>query len=96
LTSCIISANLAAKLADFWEVLLTNLKAEKFKELAERRVNFAIDAISRVGKLSNPHAYDYTDSDIRKIVKALRDAVNEAEARFTAPRRRGESRFTLS
>jgi hypothetical protein len=74
---------------------VSNPKAEKFKELAERRVNLAIDAILRVGKLSNPHAYEYTDEDVRKVLKALREAVGEVEQRFTAPRRRGERRFSL-
>lgn len=57
-------------------------KRRKFKELAEKRVNKALDSIRLVGNLSNRQTYAYDDAQVRKIVKALRDAVGEVEARF--------------
>lgn len=72
-----------------------NVKREKFRQLAERRTNSAIEVIARIGKLSNRHAYEFEDAEVRKILKALRDAVGEVEARFASPSRRTESRFTL-
>lgn len=69
-------------------------KRRKFRELAERRTNAAIDSVLKIGKLSNRHAYEFDDADVKKIVKALRDAVSEMEERFATPRRR-EGRFNL-
>ncbi|MGB3794561.1 MAG: hypothetical protein WA978_17655 [Sphingopyxis granuli] len=57
-------------------------KKSKFKELAEKRVNKALDGIRLVGNLSNRQTYSYDDAQVRKIVKALRDAVGEVETRF--------------
>ena len=70
-------------------------KREKFKALAERRTNMAIDAILRIGKLSNRQLYVYDDADIKKIAKALRDTVGEIEERFASPKARASKRFHL-
>lgn len=67
-------------------------KHTKFRELAEKRTNKALEAIRIVGNLSNRQTYVYEDAEVRKIVKALRDAVAEVETRFgkTAGRMGGE------
>lgn len=70
-------------------------KRRKFRELAGRRTNAAIDSVLKIAKLSNRQAYEFDEADVKKIVKALRDAVSEVESRFAAPRRRTEERFTL-
>ena len=57
-------------------------KRRKFAELGTNRVNKAINDIRLIGNLSNKANYEYTDEDVRKIMKALRDAVAEAETRF--------------
>ncbi len=72
-----------------------NDKNQKFRALAERRTNAAIDGILRIGKLSNRNAYEYDDTEVKKILKALREAVSEVEARFAAPRTKPQGRFTL-
>lgn len=55
---------------------------EKFVELAEKRVNKAIKDIKLVGNLSNRSNYSYTDQDVRKILAALKKAIDETKARF--------------
>jgi hypothetical protein len=60
----------------------SDTKQSKFKELAEKRVNKALDSIRLVGNLSNRQTYAYDDAQVRKIMKALRDAVGEVETRF--------------
>lgn len=59
-------------------------KRQKFVKLAEGRTQAALSAIRKIGNLSNRRAYNYTDTDIKKIIKALRDAVADAERRFAA------------
>jgi hypothetical protein len=76
------------------QLLLTE-KSQKFRELAERRTNNAIDVILRIGKLSNRQLYEYAEGDVKKIMKALRDAVSEVEERFSSPHGRGRRKFTL-
>lgn len=69
-------------------------KREKFRELAEGRTTKALDAIARIGNLSNRQVYEYEDAEVKKIIRALRDAVAQVEARFEAPRTR-KSGFKL-
>lgn len=64
-------------------------KHEKFRELAEKRTNKALDAIRLIGNLSNRATYTYEPEETRKIIKALRDAVGEVESRFGASSSRG-------
>ncbi len=70
-------------------------KRIKFRELAESRTNKAIDAIARIGNLSNRQVYDFDEAEVRKVIKALRDAVSSVEARFDAPKSRAERSFKL-
>ncbi|GFZ93989.1 hypothetical protein GCM10019071_25320 [Sphingobium fuliginis] len=50
--------------------------------LAEGRTQIALDAIRKLGNLSNRRAYEFSDTDIRKISKALKEAVSDLEKRF--------------
>lgn len=57
---------------------------QKFVELAEKRVSRAIKDIRLIGNLSNRSNYSYTQEDVRKIVRALKDEVDALKARFEA------------
>lgn len=58
-------------------------KREKFVKLAEGRTRTALDAIRKIGNLSNRRAYEYDEHDVKKIIKALRDATGELERKFS-------------
>ena len=72
-----------------------NDKHDKFRELAEGRTNRAMLAIERIGKLSNRQLYEWEDPELRKILKALKDAVADVERSFSTPRSKGNQRFKL-
>ena len=55
---------------------------EKFVELAEKRVQRALKDIKLIGNLSNRSNYKYSDDDVKKIIKALRNAVEDVKGRF--------------
>ena len=59
-------------------------KREKFVKLAEGRTRTALDAIRKIGNLSNKRAYEFDDQDVKKIIKALRDATSELERKFNS------------
>jgi len=59
-------------------------KREKFVKLAESRTVNALKAIRVIGKLGNRNAYEYDDSDVRKIVKALNDEIEALNNRMKA------------
>ncbi len=60
-------------------------KRDNFVRLAEGRTQIALDAIRKLGNLSNRRAYNFNDADVRKITKALREAVSDLERKFGAP-----------
>ncbi|MBJ7437599.1 MAG: hypothetical protein JHD35_01055 [Sphingopyxis sp.] len=70
-------------------------KRGKFRELAEARTNRAIEAIARLGNLSNKQLYEWEDTEVKKIVKALRDSVTDVEQRFASPKTKRSGGFTL-
>ncbi len=70
-------------------------KREKFRLLAENRTNNALVAIGRIGNLSNRQLYEFEEAEVRKIVKALKDAVSEVENRFASPKGKADARFKL-
>lgn len=53
-------------------------------KLAEARTQAALEAVRKIGNLSNRRAYDFDDQDVKKIVKALKDAAAELERKFGA------------
>jgi hypothetical protein len=70
-------------------------KRDKFRQLAENRTNNALLAIGRIGNLSNRQLYDFEEAEVRKIIKALKDAVGEVEGRFASPKGKLDGRFKL-
>ena len=68
-------------------------KHAKFRALAESRTNNALVAISRIGNLSNRQLYEFEESEVRKIIRALKDSIGEIERRFASPKGRTEARF---
>jgi len=61
------------------------VKREIFVKTAEVRVNRALKHIKIIGALNDKTLYVYSDDDVKKIVKALKDAVVEIEAKFKEP-----------
>lgn len=70
-------------------------KHQKFRAIAESRTNKAIESILRIGNLSNRQIYDFDEQEVRKIVRALRDAVTSVESRFESPRGKNGGGFKL-
>ena len=70
-------------------------KRAKFVELANQRVNKAVDQLRLVGNLSNRSAYEFTDEDVRKIVKALQKAIDTTKARFGDGGQSSDQSFSL-
>lgn len=70
-------------------------KQLRFRGLAEKRTNKAIEAILRIGNLSNRQVYEYDEAEVRKITRALKDAINTIEIRFESSKSRAGGGFKL-
>lgn len=70
-------------------------KQLRFRGLAEKRTNKAIEAILRIGNLSNRQIYEYDEAEVRKITRALKDAIATIEIRFESSKSRSGGGFKL-
>lgn len=68
---------------------------EKFKNLAEKRVNNAIKQIRLVSNLSNKNSYSYEDKQVSRIFSALQTELDTAKAKFKASNSNVVNGFTL-
>ena len=61
-------------------------KREKFKSLAEKRVERVLKQIRLIGNLANRNHYDYTPEDVSKIISAIEQEFKATKARFNSSR----------
>jgi hypothetical protein len=60
----------------------TTMKKDKFKELAEKRVNAALEKLRLIGNLSDKKSYEYTSGEVQEIIRCLHEEVNHIKKRF--------------
>lgn len=70
-------------------------KREKFVQLAEKRTVNAIKAIRIIAKLGNKNAYEFSEADVNKIVKALSREIDALKARMSSNGAKVTVEFTL-
>jgi len=69
-------------------------KRERFKRIAEARVNKILDMMRLLGNCASPSNYEYTDEDIKKIFNALERELKITKNKFLGVESK-EERFTL-
>ena len=62
-----------------------NAKRDKFVSLATNRVNRTIKDIRLIGNLSNRSAYEFTEEDVKKIIRTLQRELELMRGRFGGP-----------
>ena len=62
--------------------LIKKNNQQKFENLAEKRVNKAVQSISLIGKLSNTANYSFNEDHIKAMKRALINEVNITISKF--------------
>ena len=57
-------------------------KADAFKEIAAKRTIRTLDSLRLLGQCSNRRSYEYTDAQVQKIFREIRNALRDTEQRF--------------
>ena len=57
-------------------------KAERFRRVAERRVNNVLEAMRLLGQCSNRRIYEYTDDDVRRMFREIDREIRAAKQSF--------------
>ena len=68
---------------------------DRFVRLAETRTQKALDAIRLIGNLSNRSTYEFSDSEVRQVFKALDEELKVARERFNQAAGSRGSGFTF-
>ena len=71
------------------------MNEQRFKIVAEKRVNITIKQIKRISDLANKRLYGYTDDQIEKIFTALQKELDAARVRFKGRPTEVLNEFTL-
>ncbi|MDA9836524.1 hypothetical protein N9C20_02165 [Luminiphilus sp.] len=62
---------------------MTRSPKERFKELAEKRMDKALKALNSVTKLSDRKNYQYDEAQVSQMVEALETAIEELKNEFS-------------
>jgi len=68
------------------ESIIKLSKEEAFKKIAERRTIRVLDSLRLLGQCSNRRSYEYTDAQVQKILREIKQAVRDVEQRFKSSR----------
>ncbi len=69
------------------------VKKERFKNVASRRVQKLLDDIDSLSKCANRSTYDYTEEDVKKMMRAINDQMTLLKAAFDANSKSGKKTF---
>lgn len=61
-----------------------SIKRERFKTVASRRVQKVLDDLESLSKCANRSTYEYSEDEVRKMMKAINDKVALLKASFSA------------
>lgn len=57
-------------------------KKDRFKRVASRRVENILKDLQSLSKCSNKNNYEYTEADVNKMLKAIKDEIKVLETLF--------------
>jgi hypothetical protein len=60
-----------------------NLKRERFINVGGRRVQKVLDSLDSLSKCANRNNYDFTEEDILKMTKTIKEKIRLLELSFT-------------
>jgi hypothetical protein len=64
------------------ETRVESLKAQKFRKLGEARLERAVHTIQLITPLADKGRYEYTDAQVKYILKTLKESVRTVENAF--------------
>lgn len=70
-----------------------NVKSERFKTVASRRVQKVLDDMDSLSKCANKATYEYSDEDVKKMIRAINDQMTLLKAAFDASSKSGKKTF---
>ncbi|MDT8412397.1 MAG: hypothetical protein RQ875_08055 [Vicingaceae bacterium] len=60
----------------------SKLKKERFKRVASKRVDKLLQGIRSLSKCSNINNYEYSEDDVQKMIKAIKEELKTMETLY--------------
>ena len=57
-------------------------KRMRFEKVAGKRVQFILDKLDLLGNCSNRSNYEYSEEDVKKMFKTLKERIKQVEALY--------------
>lgn len=70
-----------------------SVRKDRFKTVASRRVQKVLDDLEILSRCANKSNYEYTDDDVKKMMRAVNDKVAMLKSAFTAGTNSGKQTF---
>ena len=61
---------------------MANIREERFKKIAEKRVNKILEDLRLLGNCSNKGNYEYTEEEVKKIFSAIDKEYQKCKNKF--------------
>jgi hypothetical protein len=68
-------------------------KKDRFKNVAGRRVQKVLDDLESLSKCANKNTYEYSDEEVRKMLRAINEKVAFLKAAFSTNSKPGKQTF---
>lgn len=59
------------------------IKEDRFKNVAAKRVQKVLDSMESLSKCANRNNYEYSDEDVSKLLKAVKEQMKMLELSYT-------------
>jgi hypothetical protein len=71
----------------------SSAKKERFKNVGGRRVQKVLDDLENLSKCANKNTYEYTQEDVRKMMRAIREKVKFLDVAFNSGAKSNKQTF---
>lgn len=72
-----------------------NIRRNRFEKIASKRVQKVLDDLDLLSNCSNKNNYEYSESDVKKMMSALRAKIKQLETSFSGQKGSGKDSFTF-
>ena len=68
-------------------------RKDRFKDVAGRRVQKVLDDLDSLSKCANKSTYEYSDEEVRKMLRAIIEKITLLKVAFSASSKSGKQTF---
>ena len=68
-------------------------RKDRFKDVAGRRVQKVLDDLDSLSKCANKSTYEYSDEEVRKMLRAINEKITVLKIAFSASSKSGKQTF---